>query len=152
MTLITISQRLLQGIACTIVLEASALAQVPGQVPGLPAQVPGLPAQVSGLPGLPAPGIPFPTAIPRPPMEQFPIAAAMEPVITSAARPDHRLVFAVKDGLHFSFATPTAPRENEQARVQGSLAALAAYISERDAQRAATAPADRTAPRDRNPR
>jgi hypothetical protein len=96
MTLITISQRLLQGIACTIVLEASALAQVPGQVPGLPAQVPGLPAQVSGLPGLPAPGIPFPTAIPRPPM--------------------------------------------------------AAYISERDAQRAATAPADRTAPRDRNPR
>jgi hypothetical protein len=45
-------------------------------------------------------------------------------------------MLATQNGLHVSFATPVAPRESEQLRVQGSLAILSAYISQRNVARA----------------
>jgi hypothetical protein len=62
-----------------------------------------------------------------------------------APRPDFRLTFRAQNGLHVSFVTPVAPRESEQLRVQGSLAILSAYVSQRNVAHATVAPAEAAA-------
>jgi hypothetical protein len=64
----------------------------------------------------------------------------------SAPRPDQRLLIAGQDGFHASFVTPIAARESEQLRVQGSLAVLSAFISQRNASRVSRGPIETPGP------
>ena len=132
-----IVRRFLQGVAFAAAINATALAQTaarpafktPAEIPhAAPPVKPTMPQEELSLllqpPAMPAPN----------PVVLTGLAGDTNAI---ALRPDQRLMFAGQDGFHASFVTPIAAREYEQLRVQGSLAVLSAFISQRNAPRVA---------------
>jgi hypothetical protein len=141
-----IVRRFLQGVAFAAAINATALAQTaarpvfktPAEIPhAAPPVKPAMPQEELSLllqpPAMPAPN----------PVVLTGLAGDTNAI---ALRPDHRLMFAGQDGLAASFVTPIAARESEQLRVQGSLAVLSAFISQRNAPRVAGGPVETPGP------
>lgn len=141
-----IVRRFLLGVVFAAAINATALAQTPAW-PGFktPAEIPHAAPPVK--PAMPQEEL---SRLLQPPA--MPVA---HPVVLTglagdsnaiALRPDQQLMFAGQDGFHASFVTPIAARESEQLRVEGSLAVLSAFISQRKAPRVARAPAETPGP------
>ncbi len=140
-----IARRFLQGIALAAAMQTTAQAQT-NACPVLmhPTVVP-YDAMAGEQSAMPQPQFGL--------LPEVPATPALDPAalaglagdtrgIPLSSRPDYRLTFAAQNGLHMSFVTPTAPRESEQLRVQGSLAIVSAFIQQRAAARATPGPAE----------
>ena len=138
-----IVRRFLQGVAFAAAINATALAQTAARpVFMTPAEIPhpALPVKPFAMPQEELSQLLQPPAMPAP--NSVVLTGLAGDTSGIALRPDQRLMFAGQDGFHASFVTPIAARESEQLRVQGSLAVLSAFLSQRNAPRVARGPVE----------